>query len=250
MFGVVVVYAGLLTSLLGLVSLFKPLKFIGMARRTSGLIVLAVGVIVIGIGLWLPANEERIAEPRTQLDAFAPTWQFHEVHSIRVRAPRERVFWAIKEVRAGEITLFRTLTWIRRFGRPGPESILNAPETMPLLEVATRTGFLLLAEEKDREVVIGTLVVAPPGWRLKGTPTPERFWELKEPGFALATMNFRLEDAAAGETLVTTETRVYATDASSRRRFARYWRVIYPGSALIRRMWLRAVKKRAEGMAG
>ncbi len=37
-----------------------------------------------------------------------------------------------------------------------------------------------------------------------------------------------------------------ATDAQARRRFACYWRVIYPGSALIRRMWLRAVKKRAE----
>jgi len=27
-----------------------------------------------------------------------------------------------------------------------------------------------------------------------------------------------------------------------------YWRVIYPGSALIRRMWLRAIKKRAEAL--
>src|SRR5205085_12342948 len=27
----------------------------------------------------------------------------------------------------GEITLFRALTWIRRFGRAGPEGILNAP---------------------------------------------------------------------------------------------------------------------------
>ena len=29
-------------------------------------------------------------------------------------------------------------------------------------------------------------------------------------------------------------------------RFALYWRVIYPGSALIRRMWLRALRLRAE----
>ena len=40
--------------------------------------------------------------------------------------------------------------------------------------------------------------------------------------------------------------RVHATDASARRRFAAYWRVIYPGSALIRRMWLRAIRVRAE----
>jgi hypothetical protein len=39
---------------------------------------------------------------------------------------------------------------------------------------------------------------------------------------------------------------LYATDASTRRPFALDWRVIYPGSALIRRMWLRAIARRAE----
>jgi len=145
-----------------------------------------------------------------------------------------------------EIRLFRTLTWLRRFGRPGPESILNAPEHLPVLEVATRTSFLLLAEEPDREIVIGTLVMAPRGWRPKRRPTPEDFKALREPGFAIAAMNFLVEDAGPGACIVTTETRIYSTDSSARRRFARYWRVIYPGSALIRRMWLRAVKRRAE----
>jgi hypothetical protein len=59
-------------------------------------------------------------------------------------------------------------------------------------------------------------------------------------------MNFRIEDAGPTACTLTTETRVYATDASTRRRFAGYWRVIYPGSALIRRMWLRAIARRAE----
>ena len=43
-----------------------------------------------------------------------------------------------------------------------------------------------------------------------------------------------------------TETRVATSDERSERVFARYWRVIYPGSALIRRNWLRAIKARAE----
>jgi len=88
--------------------------------------------------------------------------------------------------------------------------------------------------------------MAPRGWRPKRRPTPEDFKALREPGFAIAAMNFLVEDAGSGACIVTTETRIYATDASARRRFARYWRVIYPGSALIRRMWLRAVKRRAE----
>jgi hypothetical protein len=142
------------------------------------------------------------------------------------------------------------LTWIRRFGSPGTESILNAPPNEPILSVALRTSFMKLAEERDREIVLGTLVAAPPGWRpnKEKKPTPEDFKALHAPGFALAAMNFRVEDAGKGETLLTTETRVYATDASVRRKFAAYWRTIYPGSALIRVMWLRAIRHRAENM--
>ena len=179
----------------------------------------------------------------TSLDEFAPTYQFNEVHRIRIRAPRIRIYRSFKEVTAGEITLFRALTWIRRFGRAGPEGILNAPSDESLLEVATRTGFLLLADDREREVVIGTVVIAPRG--VKRPATPEQFKELVAPGVAKAVMNFRIDDADVGAWLVSTETRVHATDASARRRFARYWTVIRPGSGLIRRMWLRAIRRRA-----
>jgi hypothetical protein len=59
-------------------------------------------------------------------------------------------------------------------------------------------------------------------------------------------MNFRIEELGGGECRVTTETRVFATDAATRRRFGTYWAFIYPGSSLIRWGWLRAIKKRAE----
>jgi len=95
-------------------------------------------------------------------------------------------------------------------------------------------------------------VAAPRGWRPNkdNKPTPEDFKALHAQGFALGAMNFRVEDTANGGTLLTTETRIYATDDSVRRKFAVYWRVIYPGSALIRVMWLRAIQRRAEEMPG
>lgn len=244
--GTILVYAGLLASFLGAVSLVRPLAFLGIASRLCGFIVFLCGVAALWIGTSLPAHEKKVETPTTHLDEFVPAYQFGEFHDIRVKAPRERVYTAIREVTADEITLFRTLTWIRRFGRAGPESILNAPPGKPLLDVAMRTGFLKLAEEPGREIVLGTLVAAPRGTQLKQNPTPEDFKALRAPGFALAAINFRLEDAPGGDTLLTTETRVYATDASARKRFAGYWRVIYPGSALIRVMWLRAIKRRAE----
>jgi hypothetical protein len=246
MLGVVVTYLGLIAAFLGGVSLLWPLRFIAMSTRRQGLIVLAMGAVVVLIGGLLPARDEHIINPRTHLDEFVPAYQFGEFHSMRVAAPKEQVYRAIKSVTADEISLFRTLTWLRRFGRPGPESILNAPERQPLLDVATRTTFLLLAEEPNREIVIGSPVVAPTGWRRSEARTPESFKALQQPGFAVAAMNFRIEDDGPQACTVTTETRVYATDASARRRFAPYWRVIYPGSALIRRMWLRAIARRAE----
>jgi len=254
MAGVIVVYLGLITVLAGSVSVLKPLKFLAIHSRGHGLIVIAAGLLIVIIGSSLPATETRIAIPRTQLDQFMPAWQFSERHSIRIGGPKEKVYVALKQVTANEIHFFRTLIWIRRFGRPGPESILNPPPDTPLLQVATKTTFTVLSEEPNREFVFGTLIAAPRSWRAGGNKTPAGFKALAAsdaPGFVLAAMNFRLEDCAPSTaslpcTVLTTETRVYATDASSRRAFARYWRVIYPGSSLIRSMWLRAVKERAE----
>jgi hypothetical protein len=248
MLGTVVVYLGFGAAFLGVVSLLRPLAFLSIRSRRMALLLVALGIVVVLIGAWLPAPDERVTDPHTHLDEFVPDYQFSEFHSTRVKASREQAYRAIKAVTAEEITFFHTLVWIRRFGRPGPESILNPPQGQPLLDVATRTSFIVLAEEPNREIVVGTLVAAPEGWRPSGRGTPADFKALHKPGFALAAMNFRLEDAEGepGETIVTTETRVFATDASARRRFAPYWRVIYPGSALIRRMWLRAIRNRAE----
>ena len=261
--GVIVVYLGLVTIFVGGVSVIKPLHFLAIQSRWQSLAVVSAGLIVVIIGGALPARETRVSNARTQLDDFVPAWQFNEFHTIQIAASKEKVYTALKQVTADEIVFFRTLIWIRRFGRPGPESILNPSSGSPLLEVAIRTGFIVLAEEPGREVVIGTLVAAPPNWRPSGKKTPEGFKALAasgQPGFALAAMNFHLEDCSSPSsghtetgsspcTLLTTETRVYATDSQTRRRFARYWRVIYPGSSLIRRMWLRAVQKRVENAA-
>jgi hypothetical protein len=49
-----------------------------------------------------------------------------------------------------------------------------------------------------------------------------------------------------GGARIETETRIAATDAGARRRFACYWRLVGPGSTLIRRDMLRASRRRAE----
>lgn len=163
-------------------------------------------------------------------------------------APPERIYEAILGITAGEIRLFQALTWLRcpklPWGRPQPLSILNAPADRPILEVATSSGFCKLVEAPGIETVIGMAVIHP-----RGAPPPSTPAEFitSKPGYALAAMNFRIEYGGPGWSRLTTETRVRATDAWSRKRFAAYWRLIYPGSAFIRVQWLRAIRRRAEG---
>lgn len=243
MWGSATVYSGVIIGVAGLG--LVVMQWRRAATRRRGVVVAATGVFLASVGLFLPVSETRVNRPETRLDEFAPVWQFREIHSIRVAATPDRVFDAIRRVRADEILLFRTLTWIRRGGRPLPPSILNAGTHEPLIDVATHAGFVKLADAAPRELVIGTVVVAPPGTR--GTLTPQVFQKPLPPGFALATMNFLVTADRTDGSVVKTETRVYANSPSVRRRFAAYWRVIYPGSAIIRRMWLRAIERRAIG---
>lgn len=252
MAAVVLVYLGLCGALIALISLIHPLRLIGIHDRLAATLILAGAVIMLFVGAILPAHETRVSPPRTELDLIMPAYQFSEFHSIRVAAPREAVYEALQDVTPDEIFLFRTLVWLRRFGQPGPPSILNPPPGRPLLEVAKTTSFLPLREAANEEVVFGTLVAAPRGWRPRAKPSVEGYEALlagQQPGFAFAVMNFRLEGCVGIPqqpcTNLTTETRVYIPDASTRRRFACYWRVIYPGSSFIRRMWLRAVARKA-----
>ena len=207
------------------------------------LAIAGIGALLVGVSLTFPTRESRVPKPETRLDEFMPVWQFSERHAIRVGAPPALVFAAIKQVRANEISFFKTLTWIRRGGRRTSESILNAGDGAPLLEVATRTGFMYLADQAPRELVVGTVLIAPP--QADCAVTPQTFRTSLPPGYALAAMNFLVTPDGLNGSLVSTETRVFANSPGARRRFARYWRIIYPGSALIRRMWLRAVERRA-----
>ena len=52
--------------------------------------------------------------------------------------------------------------------------------------------------------------------------------------------------AGGGWSILTTETRVVALDDLTRRGMGRYWRLMVPGSGLLRHQWLDAIKKRAE----
>ncbi len=243
-------YTATLVAFVGALGVVWPLRWLHRASRRRAALMLLTGIAgVVTIAVITPSRAS--AATRSGIDEFAPEFHFREHHTIIVAAPPDRVYAAIKSVSADDIALFNLFTSIRRFGRPGPESILNAPRQQPILDVATRTGFLLLLDRPAAEVVIGSVVVAPPryGAQREGPRrefTGEDFKGLTQPGFAKATMNFRIEDLGNGTSRIDTETRVFATDGTALRRFAPYWRIIFPGSWILRATWLEAIKTRAE----
>jgi hypothetical protein len=240
------VYLGFTFAFLGLISCIYPLRFLWIRTRGMAALVLAFGVLLsIGTSLF-PYGERHVTSPTTRLDYWMPRWQVGETHAIEINAPPEKVFAAIHAVRADEILLFRTLIAIRRCGQDGPESILAPAAEKPLLDVATETTFFSLDNSPPREIVVGTVIAAPRDVRTSGKLTPELFMNKTQPGVVLATMNFVVTPTPSGGSTVTTETRIFANSPASLRRFGVYWRVIHPGSDIIRRMWLRAIVRRAE----
>ena len=152
----------------------------------------------------------------TLLNHFMPVYHFNEVHAITVRAGASRVFNAIEDATPAEAPLFRVL---------------------------------LLAEQADRELVLGSVGQF---WKLVGglspmITNPQEFLGFDRPEYAKATLNFCLAELSDHTGVrLTTETRVYATDPVAYRKFAVYWRLIRGGSALVRREWLKAIRRRAE----
>jgi hypothetical protein len=181
------------------------------------------------------------------LDDFLSDYDVNEVHSTRVAAPPEAVLAAARSVTPREVPLLVVLMALRRLPAAIARRSWRAsrrPLDAPLLDEFTRGGFFVLADRPDELVlgVVGRFWTADGGVRRLA---PAEFAVFDEPGFAKAVVNFHAS-AVPGGSLLTTETRIRATDEAARRSFRRYWRVVMPGSAAIRRAWLRALRKRAE----
>jgi len=183
----------------------------------------------------------------TLLDRLMPAAEHRESHSIRMAAPPDQVWDALHKVTYREVPLARILMGLRGL----PERIRDGggdrlPLDRPLLDLFREMGFVTVAEEPCRALAMGT---AAQFWRASpGRPprfrTGADLLSFDQPGYAKAVMSFEIAPIAGGSLLMT-ETRIQSTDAASRRRFRRYWLVIRLGSGLIRRVLLRAIRRRA-----
>ena len=182
------------------------------------------------------------------LNAAMPEWHWCETYGVWLRVAPAEALESMKDIPPNEIRLLRSLVELRNLpgrlaGRPRFGRSING--SVPLYDQIRRFGFCSLGETDASEVAFGLIDQS---WKVSGGKRVsvghvEDFAKFSEPGFVKIGANLRAQPARGG-TFLSTQTRVLATDARTRRVFAAYWLVIGPFSGLIRRSWLSAVARR------
>ena len=168
----------------------------------------------------------------------------NEQHAIEVAAPPEVALASARATAPGDVPVFMALMAVRSLPGLVRGRTLGLAMRRPIVDQFVDAGFVLLADSGDEFVLGAVGRFWRPSGSLRATATGE-FAAFDDPGWAKVAVNFRALPTNSGS-VVSTETRILGTDAAARRNFSRYWRVIQPGSALIRRAWLRSVRTRAE----
>ena len=170
-----------------------------------------------------------------QIDQFMPQFDVMARYETTVRAPVERAYAVARHLDMRESTAIRLLYRLR-----------GMPVQSLTLDGMIDTGFNLLADDVGREIVLGLVgrFWTPSG--LLETVDAAEFAGFQRPGLAKAAVNIAFSPLPYACSCVSTQTRVYCGDQSSRQRFRFYWTLISPFSGWIRKEWLRLIKAQVE----
>jgi hypothetical protein len=170
------------------------------------------------------------------LNEVTPNYDVREYHQTFIRASSEDVYRNLKSMDFRSSRVARILLWLRAGGKPAGSVTL---------EQFWQTGFLLLSDVPNQEVVLGLVgrFWTPSGGRLQ--ISPQQFIPFDDPRYGKVAFNFLLTEQPGG-TLLATETRVKLFRYPERFYFHCYWTLIRPFSGLIRKEMLRQVKRACE----
>jgi hypothetical protein len=224
------VYAGIVLVLCGLANLALPFRFLGIRKRAVGALILAGGVALTLAALSWPARMIRVAEPRTRLDEIMPEYQFSERHSARIHARPEQVMQAIRQSTFGDMKSLVTLLKIRGAILRAPSHGIGDLQEKRIIDSFSESGYIPGGSE--REIAMFGI------WNARANRRPDvhtlrEFADCREQGAVKTGFDFTVEEAGEGWSTITAETRMATLDDDSRGA-ARYWRLIVPGSGLLR----------------
>lgn len=178
------------------------------------------------------------------LDRFMPLYDIVERHHVRVLAPPDVTLAAARDLNIQDSAVVRALFKARELVMGG--SSAAAPMPSGLLAAALAMGWGILADEVDREIVLGAVTKPWEPNPVFQDLLPRDFRSFAEPGFVKIAWTLRADPVEAGGCIFRSETRAIATDAEARTKFRRYWSLVSPGVVLIRRAMLTPIKTEAE----
>jgi hypothetical protein len=179
------------------------------------------------------------------LDRFMPLYDIVERHHIRVAAPADVTLAAARDLNVAD-------SWLSRALFKGREILLSgapaAATPLPpgLLPAALTIGWGILADQVDHEIVLGAVTKPWEAHPVFQDLLPRDFAAFAEPGYVKIAWTLRADPIGDAASIFRTETRAIATDAEARAKFRRYWALVSPGVALIRRAMLGPIKAEAE----
>lgn len=179
------------------------------------------------------------------IDEFLPNYEVATHHFIEINAPIEDVYRVVRDLDFGGSSLARFLVWVRN----APARLRGEQALGLTLDDLLGLGFVLLADEAPRELVLGFVGEF---WTASGglkRLDPAAFRAFVMPGYAKAVMNFAVIGLEDGRTRLTTESRAQCFDEASRRKFQRYLLFTNHLRGVLRWSILRACKRRAEAAA-
>lgn len=227
-----------------------------MIRTTAGYVAGGAALAALGYAAYAGAaymryghapRARKLDEEDLTLDRFMPLYDIVERHHIRVAAPADVTLAAAREMSLLDSCVVRALF-------KGREVMLgsqpkDAPLDASLLRAALSLGWGILADEDGREMVFGAVTKPWEPDPVFRDLVPRDFATFAEPGYVKIVWTLRADASGDGESIFRTETRAIATDAEARAKFRRYWALVSPGVALIRRAMLAPVKAEAERIA-
>lgn len=150
--------------------------------------------------------------------------------------------------------LVRALGWLR----VAPTAVLERargkqPKPMPdrftVADLGETEEWVQLDEEPDEEVVFGSVGRF---WRpdIEWRPVEaDEFADFGESGYGKVALNLSVRPYGEGRTLLSYEARTATTDADSRRRFRRYWRLVGPFAGYLMTKALERIAADAEELS-
>lgn len=177
------------------------------------------------------------------LDRFMPRYDVVEQHETAVSAPADVTLASACEQELGRVPAIRALFAARSLFMGAKSRDIGPPAG--LLDQVRALGWGELAHIPGREIVMGA-VTQP--WHadvvFRALP-PDSFADFAEPGFVKIAWTLGADPDGDGRSIFRTETRAVGTDADAKRRFRRYWMMVSPGVALIRRLSLAPLRREA-----